>query len=357
MNREAPATTTLRSLRVHGGVRHRPVARTAAKVSALGWRVFAGVVALGCALLGLEAYRVVLGPNWHTVQSGRIYRAAQLTPKELEQAMARFGIRTVINLRGTCPGDDWYREEAAVLNHHGIRLVDINLSSAMPPPVPEFQRLVNAVSTCEYPLLIHCRRGSDRTGVGATVALLAASDQSLERALHQMSVRFGHMPFGKVQVLDEVFADYRAWLDQRQVEHAPGEFKHWALNVYRPGPYWAQIEPLDVPQQLRQGEPAAMRVRLTNRSGKVWKFKQAAHCGIHLRYYLLNANRQAGAVGGAGFFDRELPPGASLDLDVPIPPVRQTGRYDLVVDLSDEQCCWFHMVGSTPYRQSVEVVP
>src|SRR3712207_4208486 len=62
--------------------------------------------------------------NWGVVESGRLYRSNHPLPWQLRQAVARFGLRTVINLRGQrveCGSDLLGRAEAAEL---GLTHVD-----------------------------------------------------------------------------------------------------------------------------------------------------------------------------------------------------------------------------------------
>ena len=62
--------------------------------------------------------------NWGAVEEGRLYRSNHPLPWQLRQAARRFGLRTVINLRGEralCGSDRLGRAEAAAL---GLAHVD-----------------------------------------------------------------------------------------------------------------------------------------------------------------------------------------------------------------------------------------
>ncbi len=318
--------------------------------------ILAAALLLG--LLGLEIYRVTGGPNWHVVIPDQVYRSAQLSEVELAEAVRRFGLKSVINLRGECPETDWFQWEQRVLTRLGVRHFNVNLSTYEPPSPLELRRLTDDLRTCPKPVLIHCRRGSDRTSLAAAIAQLLLADASLDQAERQLSLRFGHMPFGKVQFLDEAYADYRAWLGQRGWEHAPDRWVRFVREDYRPGPYWAEIEPLEVPKQLKLGQWGTARFRVHNRSHKPWHFRKAAHVGIHLHYYLKRLDEQRfTAGGGAGYWDHVVPPGGSTELTLAIAPQREAGTYEFFVDLADEQVCYFFMVDSPPFKTTVEVVP
>lgn len=319
------------------------------------------LVVLGSTLGGLvlvESWRVVLGPNFAIVVPGRLYRSAQLKPGQLRSAVRRFGIKTVINLRGCCPQESWHRQEAEVLRELGVELVDINLSSAMPPPVPELRRLIAALAIAERPVLLHCRRGADRTSLAAAFAVLMEPAGTLEKARWQLSWRYGHSPVGEVQILDESFEQYSAWLAAAGTEHSPDRLQLWVSEHYQPRHCWARIVPLEVPERLQLGKWSVFRFRVENRSRYPWYFKQAAHTGIHLRLFVREpGTEQFLTTSGAGFFDEVVWPGGSLELIVPVAPLNRVGPVDVFVDLSDEQMCWFHMVGSPPWTKRLEVGP
>jgi hypothetical protein len=264
----------------------------------------------------------------------------------------------VINLRGCCPQEPWYQQEAQLLRELGVEMVDINLSSAMPPPVSELRRLITVLATAERPVLLHCRRGADRTSLAAAFAVLMEPGGTLEQARRQLSWWYGHSPVGEVQILDESFKQYPAWLSAAGKEHSPDRLQHWVLEHYQPRHCWARIVPLEVPTRLRVGRWSVFRFRVENHSRYPWHFKQAAHAGIHLWLFVREPGTdQFLATSGAGFFDEVVWPGGSLELTVPVAPLSRTGPVDVFVDLSDEQMCWFHMVGSPPWTKRLEVEP
>lgn len=313
------------------------------------------ISAFFAAPLVLEAHRVIVGTNFHTVLPGRVYRSAQLDEKDLRRYVAQHGIRTVVNLRGECPQFGWYQTERTTLAELGVIHRDINFSSTLVPAVSEFRELVETLTTCEYPLLIHCRRGADRTGLASAICLLLASDADPENSRSQMDWRYGHFEAGRSGRLHLVLDMYKAWLAAEGKVHQPELFQYWVLHEYQPGPFWARIEPLDVPAQLPHGKPVAARFRVHNLSRFPWQFKQGANCGMHLRFLLTNRDEEVRLTGGAGYFEHTLQPGESIELTLSLPAVRKPGTYDLKVDMADEQQCWFFMVGSTPYETELTV--
>src|SRR5262249_41159099 len=141
-----------------------------------------------------EAVRVFFGANFHAVLPGRVYRCAQPSARALEELVARHGIRTVVNLRGCCDPFPWYLAQARATHRLDVCQEDICLSAGRLPSAPELRRLVEVIDRGEYPLLLHCRRGADRTGLASAVVLLLQPGVPLSQARRQLGLRYGHAP-------------------------------------------------------------------------------------------------------------------------------------------------------------------
>ena len=97
-----PPTAFLRQLR-RSAVARRALLPSVVRGALFGLFIFAMTAGL----------RVAFADNVHVLQHGRVYRAAQMGPGRLKSFVRERGIRTVVNLRGYCPGPDfvWYLEE------------------------------------------------------------------------------------------------------------------------------------------------------------------------------------------------------------------------------------------------------
>jgi hypothetical protein len=331
-----------------------PVLRSAP--ARVRWRRFPAAVLIGagCAFL-LEVGWVIAGTNHHVVLPGEIYRASQLDTATLAAVVRMDGIRTVINLRGCCPDADWYYEQTRLLHELGVTQRDVMLSSYSLPNVYEFRKLIAALEESEYPILLHCRRGADRTGLAAGIALLLRSDTDVAAGREQLSWRYGH--FGLVQVasLSSVWDMYENWLAAHGETHRAELLAHWGREEYLPGHCWAEIEPLDVPVRLPYGRPTAARFRVTNRGLYPWSFRKEPKAGVHLRYAIAKPDALKDIEDGSGFFEGKLLPGESIDLTLALPALREPGRYRLVVDMYDGQMLWFKGYGSPRFERMVEV--
>ena len=94
--------------------------------------ILRGVVVGSLLAIAVMLLNIFAGNNLHTVVSGHIYRASQMSGPALERTIQRLGIRTVINLRGPCPDMDWYRDECQVTHRLGVSQEDIPFSAGQP---------------------------------------------------------------------------------------------------------------------------------------------------------------------------------------------------------------------------------
>ena len=166
---DAAARRAVRGGKSHGRDAHMPA----------GWAKFGRTAAWGV-VLGLRPpsaprpATIFFGRNLHAVIPGQAYRCAQLSHDQLLDAHPQNGIRTVVNLRGTSPDFDWYRDESRATFDADIGQEDITLSAYRLPSPDELRRLIDVFDHAEYPILFHCRQGVDRTGLAAAAAAALA---------------------------------------------------------------------------------------------------------------------------------------------------------------------------------------
>jgi protein tyrosine phosphatase (PTP) superfamily phosphohydrolase (DUF442 family) len=317
------------------------------------------VVLVGCfiglALAGIvEAARVLFGDNFHTVLPGRVFRCAQLSGPALERLIRAHAIRTVINLRGCGAPWPWYMDECRTTSRLNISQEDICFSAGRLPSVWEVRRLVEVLDRTEYPVLLHCRRGADRTGLASAIVLLLHTDIALEQAWQQLGLRYGHAPVGRPAYLHRFFELYRSWLTEAARQHSPAQFRQWVENDYCPGECRCRIETLEKPAPVPVGKPFAIRFRVSNTSVKPWRFQPETNTGIHARFILWNDDDQQLAAPRAGLFHAVVQPGQTIDLALAIPALKRPGSYRIMVDMVDEQQCWFFQTGSEPLEMELE---
>ncbi len=297
---------------------------------------------------------VMVGDNLHTVIPGRVYRGTQPTAALVERLVRDYGVRTVVNLRGCCTPLDWYLEEAATAQRLGLNLEDVSFSAVHLPAPGELRLLLEIFDRAEYPIYLHCRHGSDRTGMAAAMILLLQEGVSYAEARRQLGLYYAHLSLGKTAHLDRFFDLYVEWLRTTGREHAPEHFRHWVLEEYRGG--WCSgavesVQPLDA---ARAGRPISYRVRVRNHGRASLHFRPNMGARVHVAYRVLDAEGKGAREGRAGMLAADVPPGQPLDLTLIIDPL-EPGRYYLTVDLVEESHCWFFQAGAEPWEGEILV--
>jgi protein tyrosine/serine phosphatase len=174
--------------------------------------------------------------NFHEVIPGELYRSGQLSAAHLHARAQATGIRTIINLRGPNPAEGWYREEISAAQESGLVHIDLPIDSLFPTK-DELRDLVHALDDCPKPVLVHCQSGIDRTGIASALASLLLDDSSsAERALDQLTWRFGCLPGRKSRENKRDFLlAYDSWLRIRGVTHSRAYFRAWLQEVVQVG--------------------------------------------------------------------------------------------------------------------------
>jgi protein tyrosine phosphatase (PTP) superfamily phosphohydrolase (DUF442 family) len=189
--------------------------------------------------------------NLGVVEPGRVIRSAQPT-SQLGPWLRDYRISSILNLRGGSPADWWYDAEVRSAREAAIAYYDWPLSATRRPTRRELLVLIDLLERCEYPLLIHCKSGADRTGLASALYLMVCRGVPPERALRAFSVEYGHIPLFGTEHLHEPLNEYAAWLKASRLPHTPERFRAWVKNNYR-----AEILAAD-PPPLRPG-PRARR--------------------------------------------------------------------------------------------------
>ena len=216
--------------RSHLGRRTRMACSALRRARAL---LIAVVVAI--ALFSWHLWQMTLGGNIHNVVPGAIYRSARLDTDELRRLTQEHQLRTIVNLEGQC-ADAWYEQEHALSTELDVRVLDVGIWASVPPSSKELCMLVDTLSEAPTPILVHCRSGCDRSGLACAMALLLRTSATPDEARRQLSMYYGHNPFGLASCLDHVLDDYEAWLREQGFGHEAGRLRQWAHTTYTPRP-------------------------------------------------------------------------------------------------------------------------
>ena len=175
-------------------------------------------------LLHDHAYFRIFWHNWAEIVPGRLYRSNHPTPGRLERAARKYGLRTVINLRGEKPCGSTELSEAAA-RRLGLAHVFLPFESRGAPQRDRILRFHELYRTMRTPALLHCKSGADRAGLAAGLALLLEGAPTA-LAIHQLSLRHLHIRQSSTGILDAFFLRYAAEAEGKK------PFLDWVRDDY-----------------------------------------------------------------------------------------------------------------------------
>ncbi|WP_423415562.1 tyrosine-protein phosphatase [Hyphomicrobium sp. B1] len=180
--------------------------------------------------------------NRHRVDQ-RLWRSAQPTPGDLRREKRR-GIRTVLCVRGGFPFRPWPLEQEAC-ERFGLELYKVGIRGREAPYRNDLLALIDLFSSIEYPALVHCKSGADRSGFVAAVYLMAIEGRRADDAMRQLSLRFGHLRTSRAGILGEVIKAYRAEGEARGLD-----FRQWVATCYDRDAVTARFQPRPFPTAI-----------------------------------------------------------------------------------------------------------
>lgn len=154
--------------------------KLAGRLRRKGLLVLVGFVALSIAIVAV--YRATRWKRFAVVETGRIYRSGQLTQSQMEAAIAKLRLKTVI-----CLNPESLASDSAACQRLGANFRPFKMPS---DGVADAKDLAAAVALLadprNQPVLVHCQAGVARTG--ACVALYRMMHQGwpAERALEEL---------------------------------------------------------------------------------------------------------------------------------------------------------------------------
>ena len=164
--------------------------------------------------------------NHHEIGGG-MYRENQPSPKRIE-ALAEMGIKTIVNLRGESP-KGFYLLEKEACEKHGIKLINFRMYSRDVHTPEKIRGAKELFEQIDYPALMHCKSGADRTGIMGVLYRHFHIGDTIEQAMEQLSFKYLHVKHGKTGMLGFFFNDYLKYAEQNDVS-----FMDWVETVYDP---------------------------------------------------------------------------------------------------------------------------
>lgn len=172
--------------------------------------------------------------HWHEIAPG-LYRSNQPAPFQIRRA-ARSGIRTVVALRRANESGHSLLEREATAKA-GIVQVDFFISSRNAPQRERLLEAAEMFGRIDYPALIHCKSGVDRTGLMGALYILMKGGAA-EDALKQFGWRYGYIGAGPTGIGKALVLEY----GRAQAETGV-DFLTWVAESYDPAALEAGFRP------------------------------------------------------------------------------------------------------------------
>lgn len=162
--------------------------------------------------LAILAFQQVLrlSGNFHTVVAGQFYRSSQLSTAALEGYVRRYGLKTIINLRGAEPNRKWYQDEKQLADSLGLTMIDFGMSATKPITRDRAAALVAVLKAAQKPILVHCLDGADRTGLVSVIYASQVAGEDEETSERQLTPLYGHIG---IPLVSPTFAMDSSWED------------------------------------------------------------------------------------------------------------------------------------------------
>jgi protein tyrosine/serine phosphatase len=97
------------------------------------------------------------------------------------------------------------------------------------PSLMELRGAKELFERLDYPVLMHCKSGSDRAGLMSVLYMHFVEGQPIEEAVGQLSWRYGHIKQADTGVIDHFFQSY---IEANRAN--PIDFWTWVETAYRP---------------------------------------------------------------------------------------------------------------------------
>jgi protein tyrosine/serine phosphatase len=113
-------------------------------------------------LISLDRQGRLVWDHWDEVKRGVLYRSGQLSPEQLTEAVKRYNIRTIINLQW--PGEEM-QAERGLAGRLGVDFVNLPMPGDGLGEEWQFREILKILDDPDrQPALVHCARGTCRTG-------------------------------------------------------------------------------------------------------------------------------------------------------------------------------------------------
>jgi protein tyrosine/serine phosphatase len=188
--------------------------RPSRKAKAWWRRILTALAVLMGALLAYDGCTIFYNANFRTIVSGEAYRSGQMDAAQLSRVIQKYGIKSIINLRGTNAGT-LYQDEMETAKRLRVQHYDFSLSAINEITMSQMDEIIRTLRAAPKPVLIHCKAGSDRTGLVSALYCLTLKGETPTQADRELSIWYGHISLSKTIAMDHSYwnyvSNYLAW--------------------------------------------------------------------------------------------------------------------------------------------------
>ncbi len=147
--------------------------------------------------------------NFHRIDKDA-FRSSQPTTYQLRRYAKKYGIKTIINTRGYKEGSPLKYLEERTCKELGIEIVYFKVYSRAMPTFKILQDAKNMFENIEYPVLIHCKSGADRSSFISALYMHFKLGKGVEESMKsQLSfIPYGHIKNSKAGCVDHFLSEY-----------------------------------------------------------------------------------------------------------------------------------------------------
>ena len=151
-----------------------------------------------CADIIEDWFQEVLIQNFAVVDKGRIYRSGLPTARQLDYLCEEYKIATVISLSGDVTEE--YKALGLFMEKRNLNHINLPLTTETNPPQQKIDTFLREISDSNnWPVLVHCGAGVDRTGMMIALYRMVndgwqwdrAKEEALDRGFHDQNPEKG----------------------------------------------------------------------------------------------------------------------------------------------------------------------
>jgi uncharacterized protein (TIGR01244 family) len=142
--------------------------------------------------------------NFHKVND-QLYRSGRLSEEAIAE-IAQRGIKTVISIENYRWDESMADQEQEWVESQGMNFHWLPLHPTRKPTASQVDEVLDLLNEVEGPVLIHCKKGADRTGIVVGGYRIRYDNWSTDDAIEELRhPRFGHSR--RLYYWDEVLYD------------------------------------------------------------------------------------------------------------------------------------------------------